>query len=95
MLFAVLLFVCLAFELLAISLLCPLLLCDQANRLGVTTVISTDSIRHMLRSFQPKEEAPLLWASTYQAGEALNHLDKGAAGGEVGGELMQYRVVLN
>eukprot|EP00879_Flechtneria_rotunda_P028034 GHRR01030108.1.p1 GENE.GHRR01030108.1~~GHRR01030108.1.p1 ORF type:complete len:322 (+),score=79.89 GHRR01030108.1:125-1090(+) len=42
-----------------------------ANRLGITTVISTDSIRHMLRSFQGKESAPLLWASTYQAGECV------------------------
>jgi hypothetical protein len=25
----------------------------------------------MMRSFQPREAAPLLWASTYQAGEAL------------------------
>ncbi|WIA21771.1 hypothetical protein OEZ85_000930 [Tetradesmus obliquus] len=40
-----------------------------ANRLGITTVISTDSIRHMLRSFSPREASPLLWASTYQAGE--------------------------
>jgi 2-phosphoglycerate kinase len=44
---------------------------EQAARLGITTVVSTDSIRHMLRSFQPPQEAPLLWASTYEAGEAL------------------------
>lgn len=49
----------------------------QATRLGITTVISTDSIRHMLRSFHSKESSPLLWASTYQAGEAINP-DKGA-----------------
>ncbi|KAF8059755.1 LPA1 [Scenedesmus sp. PABB004] len=42
-----------------------------ANRLGITTVISTDSIRHMLRSFSSREAAPLLWASTYQAGECV------------------------
>ncbi|XP_047330978.1 P-loop NTPase domain-containing protein LPA1 homolog 2-like [Impatiens glandulifera] len=42
------------------------------NRLGVTTVISTDSIRHMMRSFADEEQNPLLWASTYNAGE---HLD--------------------
>lgn len=41
---------------------------SQAGRLGVTKVVSTDSIRHMLRSFQSKEENPLLWASTYQVG---------------------------
>lgn len=38
----------------------------QANRLGINTVISTDSVRHMLRSFTTKEESPLLYASTYQ-----------------------------
>ena len=37
-----------------------------AARLGITTVLSTDSVRHMLRSFHSKEECPLLWASTYQ-----------------------------
>eukprot|EP00898_Chlorokybus_atmophyticus_P000243 jgi/Chlat1/1219/Chrsp115S01680 len=40
-----------------------------ASRLGITTVVSTDSVRHMLRSFTPKSENPLLWASTYHAGE--------------------------
>lgn len=43
----------------------------QANRLGITTVVSTDSIRHMLRSFSSPEENPVLFASTYQAGQAL------------------------
>jgi len=38
----------------------------QATRLGITTVVSTDSIRHMLRSFHPRDQAPVLWASTYQ-----------------------------
>lgn len=42
------------------------------GRLGVTNVISTDSIRHMLRSFANEEENPLLWASTYHAGECLD-----------------------
>ncbi|KAL6575821.1 hypothetical protein OROHE_000802 [Orobanche hederae] len=45
------------------------------SRLGVTTVISTDSIRHMLRSFADEKQNPLLWASTYHAGE---HLDPAA-----------------
>lgn len=44
----------------------------QGSRLGITTVISTDSIRHMMRSFVDEEQNPLLWASTYHAGE---HLD--------------------
>ncbi|KAK8590813.1 hypothetical protein V6N13_030889 [Hibiscus sabdariffa] len=43
-----------------------------ASRLGVTAVISTDSIRHMMRSFVNEKENPLLWASTYHAGECLD-----------------------
>ncbi|KAE8674584.1 P-loop NTPase domain-containing protein LPA1-like protein 1 [Hibiscus syriacus] len=42
------------------------------GRLGITTVISTDSIRHMMRSFVDEKENPLLWASTYHAGECLD-----------------------
>ncbi|KAK9279242.1 hypothetical protein L1049_012920 [Liquidambar formosana] len=42
------------------------------SRLGITTVISTDSIRHMMRSFIDEKENPLLWASTYHAGEFLD-----------------------
>ncbi|XP_022752885.1 P-loop NTPase domain-containing protein LPA1 homolog 1-like isoform X2 [Durio zibethinus] len=44
----------------------------QGSRLGITTVISTDSIRHMMRSFVNEKENPLLWASTYHAGECLD-----------------------
>ncbi|KAL3518415.1 hypothetical protein ACH5RR_021004 [Cinchona calisaya] len=43
-----------------------------ASRLGITTVISTDSIRHMMRSFVDEKQNPLLWASTYHAGEYLD-----------------------
>ncbi|PQQ06725.1 P-loop NTPase domain-containing protein LPA1 homolog 1-like isoform X2 [Prunus yedoensis var. nudiflora] len=42
------------------------------SRLGITTVISTDSIRHMMRSFVDDKQNPLLWASTYHAGECLD-----------------------
>lgn len=42
------------------------------SRLGITTVISTDSIRHMMRSFVEEKQNPLLWASTYHAGECLD-----------------------
>ncbi|CAK9855505.1 unnamed protein product [Sphagnum jensenii] len=42
------------------------------QRLGVTTVVSTDSVRHMMRGFVSEEENPLLWASTYHAGEFLD-----------------------
>lgn len=48
----------------------PLLL--QGGRLGITTVVSTDSVRHMMRSFVDEEQNPLLWASTYHAGECLD-----------------------
>ncbi|VFQ81499.1 unnamed protein product [Cuscuta campestris] len=42
------------------------------SRLGITNVISTDSIRHMMRSFVSENQNPLLWASTYHAGEYLD-----------------------
>lgn len=42
------------------------------SRLGITTVVSTDSIRHMMRGFANEKENPLLWASTYHAGECLD-----------------------
>uniref|UniRef100_A0A0E0M4T8 Uncharacterized protein n=1 Tax=Oryza punctata TaxID=4537 RepID=A0A0E0M4T8_ORYPU len=42
------------------------------SRLGITTVVSTDSIRHMMRSFVQEKQNPLLWASTYHAGECLD-----------------------
>ncbi|XP_024984419.1 P-loop NTPase domain-containing protein LPA1 homolog 2-like isoform X1 [Cynara cardunculus var. scolymus] len=45
-----------------------------ASRLGITTVISTDSIRHMMRSFVDEKQNPLLWSSTYHAGEHLDPL---------------------
>ena len=44
----------------------------QGHRLGVTTVVSTDSVRHMMRGFVSEEENPLLWSSTYHAGEYLD-----------------------
>ncbi|KAK6142008.1 hypothetical protein DH2020_016224 [Rehmannia glutinosa] len=42
------------------------------SRLGITTIVSTDSIRHMMRSFVDEKQNPLLWASTYHAGEYLD-----------------------
>ncbi|CAA0815051.1 P-loop NTPase domain-containing protein LPA1 homolog 2 [Striga hermonthica] len=44
------------------------------SRLGITTIVSTDSIRHMMRSFVDEKQNPLLWASTYHAGEYLDPL---------------------
>jgi hypothetical protein len=35
-------------------------------------VVSTDSVRHMMRGFVSEEENPLLWSSTYHAGEFLD-----------------------
>lgn len=49
------------------------------SRLGITTVISTDSIRHMMRSFVDEKQNPLLWASTYHAGEYLDRVAVGEA----------------
>lgn len=42
------------------------------SRIGFTTVISTDNIRHMMRSFISPKESPVLFASTYHAGEVMN-----------------------
>ena len=42
-----------------------------ASRLGVGIVLSTDSIRHIMRNFITKEENPILFASTYEAGNCL------------------------
>ncbi|KAM0904122.1 hypothetical protein ACQ4PT_018233 [Festuca glaucescens] len=51
-----------------------LLLACRGNRLGITTVVSTDSvtIRHMMRSFVDGNQSPLLYASTYHAGDYLD-----------------------
>lgn len=45
---------------------------SQGSRLGITTVISTDSIRHMMRGFADEKQNPLLYASTYHAGDYLD-----------------------
>ncbi|KAL6912340.1 hypothetical protein ACP4OV_001145 [Aristida adscensionis] len=44
----------------------------KGSRLGITTVVSTDSIRHMMRGFADEKQSPLLYASTYHAGEYLD-----------------------
>ena len=41
-----------------------------AARLGITCVMSTDAIRHMLRGFHSKLEIPSLWKSTYETADA-------------------------
>lgn len=35
-------------------------------------MVSTDSVRHMMRGFVSEQENPLLWSSTYHAGEFLD-----------------------
>jgi len=46
------------------------------SKLGITTVLSTDNVRHLLRNFITKEEKPVLWTSSYHAGEALEHTEE-------------------
>lgn len=36
------------------------------SKLGISTVLSTDSIRHIMRNFLEKEDYPVLFASTYE-----------------------------
>jgi hypothetical protein len=37
-----------------------------ASRFGIPTVLSTDSIRHVMRNFMSTDEFPVLFASTYE-----------------------------
>jgi hypothetical protein len=39
-----------------------------AKRLGITKVVSTDTIRHTLRRYIPREQSPYLFGSTYEVG---------------------------
>lgn len=43
-----------------------------ATRLNITTVISTDSIRQMMRNFSTPQDDPLLFASTYQTADSFD-----------------------
>jgi len=38
-----------------------------ASRLGISTVLSTDSIRHIMRNFLSQSTNGVLFASTYEA----------------------------
>lgn len=49
-----------------------------AARLRLTTVLPTDSVRHVLRAFTSKEEHPCAFVSTYQAGDALSEAEVAA-----------------
>ncbi|KAG0180095.1 hypothetical protein DFQ28_001787 [Apophysomyces sp. BC1034] len=48
-----------------------------AHRIGITTVLSTDHVRSLLRSFDPQKSSQLLWASSYHAGENSLGIVKG------------------
>lgn len=43
-----------------------------ASRLGISSMLSTDSIRHILRNVIPREQIPVLFCSTYEAGKFTN-----------------------
>lgn len=49
-----------------------------AARLRLTTVLPTDSVRHILRAFTSRDECPCAFVSTYQAGDALSADDVAA-----------------
>jgi 2-phosphoglycerate kinase len=42
-----------------------------ASRLAISTVISTDHLRHVLRSYSDVKTTPILFTSSYHAGETL------------------------
>lgn len=42
-----------------------------ATKIGIPSVLSTDSIRHIMRNFFEKDSYPILFASTYEAGKKL------------------------
>lgn len=42
------------------------------TRLGISTVLSTDSVRHVMRNFLKEENNPTLFCSTYEAGATVS-----------------------
>lgn len=52
-----------------------------AARLRLTTVLPTDSVRHILRAFTDKDDHPCAFVSTYQAGDALSEEEVAALAG--------------
>ena len=42
------------------------------SRLGISTVLSTDSIRHIMRNFMNREENPILFCSTYETAKFVS-----------------------
>lgn len=46
-----------------------------AKKMGITTVFSSDTIRHIMRNSITPEENPILFASTYEAGKFVKDED--------------------
>lgn len=42
-----------------------------AKKMGITTVFSTDTVRHIMRNTTTPDENPILFASTYEAGKFI------------------------
>lgn len=45
-------------------------------RFGIQTVLSTDSIRHVMRNYLLEKENPILFCSTYEAGSQVTLEDR-------------------
>ena len=45
------------------------------SRLGISTVISTDTIRHVMRNFISKEDDPIIFASTYETASFVSSIN--------------------
>jgi hypothetical protein len=43
-----------------------------SSKLGISTVLSTDFVRHLLRKVMSRESHPVLWGSTYNAAECMS-----------------------
>lgn len=43
-----------------------------SSRFGITSILSTDTVRHILRNFIDKKECPVLFASTYETGTTID-----------------------
>lgn len=54
-----------------------------ANKIGLSTVLSTDNVRHLLRNFTTEAANPILWASSYHAGEVYEREKKTEEGKKV------------
>ena len=46
------------------------------TRLGISTVLSTDSVRHVMRDFLKEAENPTLFCSTYEAGNTVSQEER-------------------